>query len=127
MNGTSQSQEFGSYWVPKSLADKVRVKCICSQITKDKNGGCRCENISAIESILVSVVYFLQNKKGCFASNPHFAEYLGVSVRRVQQMLKNLVKKGYIKRLHGPSRMLEIGEKCPEMKDEEESATKDPS
>lgn len=48
------------------------------------------------EKIMLVEVDSLDNENGCFASNGHFAEFLGVSDRQVQRMIKSLKEKGYI-------------------------------
>ena len=40
----------------------------------------------------------LDNDEGCFASNAYFAEFFGLSISRVKDVMANLEKKGYITR-----------------------------
>lgn len=48
------------------------------------------------EKIMLVEVDSLDNENGCFAGNDHFAEFLGVSERQVQRMIKSLKEKGFI-------------------------------
>ena len=48
------------------------------------------------EKIMLVEVDSLDNENGCFASNAHFAEFLNVKERRVQDIIKSLKDKGYI-------------------------------
>ncbi len=38
----------------------------------------------------------LDNERGCFASNRHFAEFFGVSERQIRTYINSLKKKGFI-------------------------------
>lgn len=48
------------------------------------------------EKMMLVEVDSLDNETGCFASNAHFAEFLGLSERQVQRLVKSLKDKGYI-------------------------------
>ena len=48
------------------------------------------------EKILLAEIDSLDNENGCFANNKHFSEFLNISQRRVQELLKSLKDKGYI-------------------------------
>jgi len=48
------------------------------------------------EKFLLVEIDQLDNEEGCFAGNEHFAEFLNVTVRRVQQMLSKLREYNYI-------------------------------
>ncbi len=54
------------------------------------------EGLCWTEKILLVEINSLENEKGCFASNEHFAKFLGVSKDRVSKMISGLVKKGYV-------------------------------
>lgn len=54
------------------------------------------EELSVMEKFLWAEVNSLDNEKGCFASNAYFAKHLGISVRRVQQIISQLIEKGYV-------------------------------
>lgn len=125
----NKKQDYGPYFAPKKLADRARIICHCPMVNvvkilkngkkkRIKERKCTCGKISPSEAILVSLINILQKEKGCFASNFYFAEYLGVTVRRIQQMLQNLKDKGYIQSMEGHSRMLGVGENCPDLVDE---------
>ena len=56
-----------------------------------------CNNdLSLIEVFVLNEIISLDEKDGCFASNKHFADLLGISIRRVQQIIFNLTDNGYI-------------------------------
>ena len=48
------------------------------------------------EKALLVEIDSLDNEEGCFANNKYFAEFLGISERRVQELLKKLKDLGYI-------------------------------
>lgn len=48
------------------------------------------------EKMMLVEVDSLDNDHGCFAGNAHFAEFLGLSERQVQRLIKSLKDKGYI-------------------------------
>jgi hypothetical protein len=55
------------------------------------------KNISANAKLLFAEITALSNKEGyCFASNNYFEEYLGLSTRSVQNVLKELKECGHI-------------------------------
>ena len=49
------------------------------------------------EKCLFVEIQSLDNEYGCFASNKHFAKFLGISERQVTRLVKKLEGKGYIK------------------------------
>ncbi len=55
------------------------------------------KDLSLQEKALFVEIQSLDNERGCFASNGHFAEFLGVSDRQVRTYLKRLEEKGYIR------------------------------
>ena len=55
------------------------------------------KDISSTEKLLWGEIWSLSdNKDGCFASNKHFSEFLGVQVRHMQKLLSNLESLQYI-------------------------------
>lgn len=73
MKGT---RDFKGVWIPKEiyLAD----------------------DLSWTEKILLVEIDSLDNENGCFASNEHFAIFLGISKGRVSKNISSLIEKGYI-------------------------------
>ncbi len=55
------------------------------------------KDLSLQEKALFVEIQSLDNERGCFASNKHFAEFLGVSDRQVRTYLNRLEEKGYIR------------------------------
>lgn len=53
-------------------------------------------NLSCVEIFLMKEIYDLHNNQGCFATNQRFADYLGVSVPRVKQIISSLIDRGYL-------------------------------
>jgi biotin operon repressor len=49
-----------------------------------------------MEKILFVEIHSLDNERGCFASNRHFAEFLGISERQIRTYINSLKKKGFI-------------------------------
>lgn len=54
------------------------------------------ENLTIMEVVLITEIDSLDGENGCFASNNHFANFLGVTAGRASQLIKNLSEKGYI-------------------------------
>ena len=54
------------------------------------------ENLSIMEVALITEIDSLDGENGCFASNKHFADFLGVTSGRASQLITNLKEKGYI-------------------------------
>ena len=52
--------------------------------------------LTGYERLIFMEVYSLDRKFGCVASNDHFAEWLGISERQVQDYIKRLKDKGLI-------------------------------
>lgn len=48
------------------------------------------------EKIMLVEIDSLDNDRGCWAQNKHFAEFLNIGERRVQTIIKSLKEKGYI-------------------------------
>ena len=54
------------------------------------------EDLTIMEVVLITEIDSLDGENGCFASNKHFADFLGVTASRASQLIKNLSEKGYI-------------------------------
>lgn len=54
------------------------------------------ENLTIIEVALITEIDSLDGENGCFASNKHFADFLGITPGRVSQLVKSLKEKGYV-------------------------------
>lgn len=52
--------------------------------------------LSLMEKVLFVEIHSLDNDRGCFASNRHFAEFFGVSERQIGTYIASLKKKGFI-------------------------------
>lgn len=70
------TRDFKGVWIPKEiyLAD----------------------DLSWTEKILLVEIDSLDNQNGCFASNEHFANFLGISKGRASKNINSLVDKGYV-------------------------------
>lgn len=55
------------------------------------------ENLTIMEVVLITEIDSLDSENGCFASNKHFADFLGVTSGRASQLITDLKEKGYIK------------------------------
>jgi len=55
------------------------------------------QDLSLSEKCLFVEIQSLDNEHGCYASNKHFARFLGISERQVTRLVKKLENKGYIK------------------------------
>lgn len=53
-------------------------------------------NLSCVEIFLMKEIYDLHNNQGCFATNQHLADYLGVSVPRIKQIISSLIERNYL-------------------------------
>ena len=52
--------------------------------------------LSLMEKVLFVEIHSLDNARGCFASNRHFAEFFDVSERQIRTYIGSLRTKGYI-------------------------------
>jgi hypothetical protein len=52
--------------------------------------------LSLMEKVLFVEIHSLDNERGCFASNRHFAEFFDVSDRQIRTYVGTLKDKGYI-------------------------------
>lgn len=55
------------------------------------------KKITIHEALMLSLIKALDNEKGCFATNKYFADNLPIEVDRVKEIIRSLVKKGYVK------------------------------
>lgn len=53
-------------------------------------------DLSAIEKFIIVEIDSLSQNGLCYASNQHFADFLGLSVDRVKHIIPDLVKRGYL-------------------------------
>ena len=49
-----------------------------------------------MERVLFVEIHSLDNERGCFASNAHFADFFGVSDRQIRTYIGSLKEKGFI-------------------------------
>lgn len=54
------------------------------------------KKITIQEALMLSIIASLDNEHGCFATNRYFADNLPIEVDRVKEIIRSLVKKGYI-------------------------------
>src|ERR1043165_6005139 len=52
--------------------------------------------LSLMEKVLFVEIHSLDNERGCFASNAHFAEFFDVSDRQIRTYIGSLKDKGFI-------------------------------
>lgn len=76
MNPHPFERDFKGVWIPK----EIWLSC----------------ELSLMEKVLFVEIHSLDNERGCFASNRHFAEFFDVSERQIRTYLGSLKEKGYI-------------------------------
>lgn len=54
------------------------------------------EHLSLIEKVLFVEIHSLDNERGCYASNRHFAEFFGISERQIRTHIAALKQKGFV-------------------------------
>ncbi|OXC23233.1 helix-turn-helix domain-containing protein [Lactobacillus crispatus] len=54
------------------------------------------ENLSIMEVVILTEIDSLDGENGCFASNKHFASFIGMTPAYVSKIIKHLKEKGYI-------------------------------
>src|SRR5580765_2819498 len=54
------------------------------------------EQLSLMEKVLFVEIHSLDNERGCFASNKHFAEFFKVSGRQIRTYIGSLKEKGFV-------------------------------
>jgi len=69
-------RDFKGVWIPKEI-------WLSSQL-------------SLIEKVLFVEIHSLDNERGCFASNRHFAEFFGISERQIRTYISSLKNHGFI-------------------------------
>src|SRR5262249_14280768 len=69
-------RDFKGVWIPKEiwLSDKL----------------------SLMEKVLFVEIHSLDNERGCYASNRHFAQFFGVSERQIRTYVTSLRDKGFV-------------------------------
>ena len=71
------SRDFKGVWIPKEIWLS--------------------EKLSLMEKVLFVEIHSLDNERGCFASNRHFAEFFGISERQIRNYVSSLKTKGFVK------------------------------
>ena len=71
------NRDFKGVWIPKEI-----------WLNKD---------LTIMEKLFLVEIDSLDNDKGCFASNAHFAEFFGITKGRCTQIIKSLEGKGLVK------------------------------
>lgn len=54
------------------------------------------ENLTIMEVVILTEIDSLDGENGCFASNKHFANFIGMTPAYVSKIVKHLKEKGYI-------------------------------
>lgn len=72
----SELRKFEGVWIPKNI-----------WLSKD---------LTLQEKVFIVEINSLDNDEGCFASNQYFADFFGISKRRVSDVIKSLIEKKYI-------------------------------
>ena len=54
------------------------------------------DELSLMEKVLFVEIHSLDNEKGCWAANRHFAEFFGISDRQIRKLILSLKKKGFV-------------------------------
>ena len=70
------NRDFKGVWIPKEI-----------WLNKD---------LTVMEKLFLVEIDSLDNDKGCFASNAHFAEFFGITKGRCTQIIRSLEKKGLV-------------------------------
>ena len=70
------NRDFKGVWIPKEI-----------WLNKD---------LTIMEKLFLVEIDSLDNDKGCFASNAHFAEFFGITKGRCTQIIRSLEKKGLV-------------------------------
>lgn len=76
MNAHPYERDFKGVWIPKEI-----------WLSRE---------LSLMEKVLFVEIHSLDNARGCFASNRHFADFFDVSERQIRAYLSSLREKGYI-------------------------------
>lgn len=76
-NMSEQNRQFKGIWIPKEIWEN--------------------KELSILEKIILIEIDSLEDEeRGCFASNRYFADFFGLSMSRVSQIINNLKEKNYI-------------------------------
>ncbi len=54
------------------------------------------DQLSLIEKVLFVEIHSLDNERGCYASNRHFAKFFGISERQIRTYIGSLKNHGFI-------------------------------
>ncbi len=54
------------------------------------------EHLSLVEKALFVEIQSLDNERGCYASNAHFAKFFGVSIRQIIRYIASLKQHGFV-------------------------------
>lgn len=54
------------------------------------------DQLSLMEKVLFVEIHSLDNERGCYASNRHFANFFGVSERQIRTYIASLKENGFI-------------------------------
>src|SRR6266571_2518302 len=54
------------------------------------------EQLSLMEKVLFVEIHSLDNERGCYASNHHFAQFFGISERQIRTYIGSLKEKGFV-------------------------------
>jgi DNA-binding transcriptional ArsR family regulator len=76
MNPHTYSRDFKGVWIPKDI-----------WLSRD---------LSLLEKVLFVEIHSLDNERGCFASNAHFANFFDIHPRRIAAHIASLRDKGYL-------------------------------
>lgn len=76
MNPHPYERDFKGVWIPKDI-----------WLSSD---------LSLMEKVLFVEIHSLDNERGCYASNGHFAKFFDVSERQVRTYVGQLKAKGYV-------------------------------
>ena len=58
-----------------------------------------CKDLTAIDKVLLTEIYSLDNEQHCTAGNDYLAEFCGVSEATITRSIKKLINLGYIERI----------------------------
>ena len=76
MDTPRPERDFKGIWIPKEI-----------WVSKQ---------LSLMEKVLFVEIHSLDNERGCFASNRHFADFFGVSERQIRTYVGSLKEKGFV-------------------------------
>lgn len=85
------------------------------------------KKITIQEALMLSIITSLDNENGCFATNKYFADNLPIEVDRVKEIIRSLVKKGYVQSTminNNTKRVLRVVGDDQQVSEEQKSAEK---